>query len=127
MSLIVTFKMTREQARAALSAMQRGTADSDSLRDRLRPAYEAMLRVVHEADRAVPTLRPGIADGSTWIRQVRIVGYAATPNENIPPGTRGDLEVLEVSLDGRVMQARFHVAKEGYGSGLVTWPLFEVA
>lgn len=61
-----------------------------------------------------------------WIRRVRLTGYGATPNEYIPPGTVGDMEVTETSTDGRVIHARFHPADEQYvGYGLVTWPKWE--
>lgn len=60
-----------------------------------------------------------------WIFNVRILGYGARPNEYIPPGTVGDLEVIEASIDARVLNARFHPGGRGNGYGLVMWPHWE--
>jgi hypothetical protein len=60
-----------------------------------------------------------------WIRNVRITGYGARPNEFMPPGTVGDMEVIETSVDARVLQARFHPGGRGNGYGLVVWPHWE--
>lgn len=57
-----------------------------------------------------------------WIRNVTLLGYGAYPNKYIPPGTTGDMEVIEISVDGRVLQARFHPGGEGKSNGLVVWP-----
>lgn len=59
-----------------------------------------------------------------WIRDVTILGYGASPNRFIASGTTGDMEVIETSVDGRVVQARFHPGGEGNGYGLVVWPLW---
>ena len=62
-----------------------------------------------------------------WIRNVKILGYGATPNEFIPPGSVGDMEVQETSTDGRVIHACFHMTGEGHGRGYgsVMWPEWE--
>lgn len=60
-----------------------------------------------------------------WVRNVRIVGYGARPNEYMPPGTVGDLEVTEVGIDGQVINALFHPGGEGRGYGLVMLPHWE--
>ena len=57
-----------------------------------------------------------------WIRNVRIIGYRHNANKYIPVGSVGDLEVLEVSVDGEVLKACFH---SGGGYGLVIWPNWE--
>lgn len=57
-----------------------------------------------------------------WIKNVRIVGYAATPNKHIPVGTLGDMEVSETGIDGRVIHANFHptgISPPGYGAVLL--------
>lgn len=60
-----------------------------------------------------------------WLRNVRLLGYGARPNEYIAPGTVGDMEVIETSVDARVIHARFHPRGAGRGYGLVTWPEWE--
>lgn len=68
--------------------------------------------------------KPGIQPGSgTWVRGVRITGYAGTPNEHIPPGSLGDLLVFEASNDGKIINAQFH--PRGKGFGMVIRPLWE--
>ena len=61
-----------------------------------------------------------------WIRNVRILGYGAQPNKHIPPGTIGDMEVIETSQDARVLQALFHPGGQGNGYRLVVWPHWQV-
>lgn len=66
-----------------------------------------------------------------WIRGVRITGYRGTPNEFIPPGTEGDIEVLEGSIKHDVINARFYPKRDPQGKrldtgfGQVLNPLFE--
>lgn len=57
-----------------------------------------------------------------WLRNVEITGYSTRPNQYIPPGTLGDMEVIETSTEARVINARFHPGGEGNGFGLVTNP-----
>lgn len=54
-----------------------------------------------------------------WVRSVMLV---ETANEFMPADTVGDMEVLEIGRDGRVINARFHPGGEGNGYGLVINP-----
>src|SRR5271154_2234998 len=57
-----------------------------------------------------------------WIRNVRILDGFGVPNDSIPAGTVGDLEVHEIGTDGRVIHANFHPGGAGRGFGSVTRP-----
>lgn len=64
--------------------------------------------------------KPGIAN--FWIRNVRLTKKG---NEYIPANTIGDLNVIEVSTDHRVLQANFY-PRNYKGFGLVIWPEFSI-
>jgi hypothetical protein len=57
-----------------------------------------------------------------WVRNVQLLGYGARPNMFIPPGTVGDMEVIETTIDAHVLQANFYPGGGGHGSGLVVYP-----
>lgn len=58
---------------------------------------------------------------SFWILNVRLT---EAPNEFVAAGTVGDLNVIEVSTDRKVLQAKFYPAGKN-GFGLVMWPQFK--
>lgn len=77
-----------------------------------------------EAKGPRPRLEPGIQQEGTWIRRVRLT---ESPNEYVEAGTVGDLEVLEASVHGDPLAAKFHVGGEGNGFSVVVHPRFEPA
>lgn len=77
-----------------------------------------------EAKAGRASLVPGIQPAGTWIRGVRLT---KTPNDYLPAGTVGDMEVLEVAVDGEPLNVRFHVGGEGNGFSVVRYPRFEPA
>ena len=60
-----------------------------------------------------------------WLRNVRILGGHGVPNDSIPVGTVGDLEVQEIGTDGRIINANFHPGGVGHGFGSVIRPEWE--
>jgi hypothetical protein len=58
---------------------------------------------------------------SFWILNARLT---EAPNEFVAAGTVGDLNVIEVSTDRKVLYAKFYPASRA-GFGLVMWPKFE--
>lgn len=97
-------------------------ADRIELARRLTALSGAMIAPTSTADHDHQPSLIGICH--VWIKNVRILGYGARPNEYIRPGTIGDMEVIETSVDGRVINARFH-PKGSNGFGLVVWPKWE--
>lgn len=103
-------------ARAVVTARRAAIAAATEMAASLLPPEQKARRDGY------PALR-GICH--VWIKNVRLLGHVAPPGVGIAAGTIGDMEVLELSHDGRVINARFHPSGVGHGYGLVVVPSWE--